>query len=133
MFKDIEVLNPDSEEQNSLLYKINENPSALYDLLVAELTVVNHSIDTLKAKEGSIISMSAVKLLADTIFLCLNVLSLIEERPEELRIKSSEIESIKINAEAIIQGMEQVAVLMKRNITNIEPTALFIYLSLQEL
>ena len=53
----------------------------------------------------------------------------VKKRRKEIKLTSSEADSIKINAEAIINGIEKVAELQKNNMLEVPSGVLFIYLT----
>ena len=65
-----------------------------------------------------------------TVYLAKKVEVIFSERKEELKITSSEMESIKMNAEAVVNGVEKIAVLNKKNMLEVDPTVLLVYLTI---
>lgn len=129
MFKELIYKDYDSEEVTELIKIINEESSEFNQFLLFNLDVINTSIEQLSTDKAKIIELSAIKQLVGTLYLAKKVESIFIERNEEIKVTSSEVESIKINAEAIINGVEKVAELHKTNMLKIDSAILFIYLS----
>lgn len=129
MFKDLIYKNVDSEEITELVTIINEEPSEFNTFLLFHLEVINSSIESLSEDKAKIIELSAIKELVGTLYLAKKIESIFNERRKEIKITSSEAESIKINAEAIINGVEKVAELQKKNMLEVPSSILFVYLT----
>ena len=118
-----------SEEITDLIKVINEEPSEFNQYLLFNLEVINESIEQLSTDKAKLIELSAVRQLAGTLYLGKKIESIFSERSEEIKLTSSESESIKINAEAIVNGVEKVAELHKKNMLDVPSAVLFIYLT----
>ena len=129
MFKELVYKNFDSEEITELIKIINEESSEFNTFLLFNLDVINTSIEQLSTDNNKIIELSAVKELVGTLYLAKKIESIFTERSKEIKLTSSESESIKINAEAIINGVEKVADLQKKNMLEVPSSILFIYLT----
>ena len=129
MFKELIYKDFDSEEITHLIKIINEEPSEFNTFLLFNLDVINTSIEQLSTDKTKIIELSAIKELVRTLYLAKKIESIFIERSKEIKITTSESESIKINAEAIINGLEKVAELQKKNMLEVPPSILLIYLT----
>ena len=129
MFKELVYTGFNSEEITDLIEVINEEASEFNQFLLFNLEVINESIDQLSTDKTKIIELSAVKQLVGTLYLAKKIESIFIERNEEIKVPFSESESIKINAEAIINGVEKVAELQKKNMLEVPSGILLIYLT----
>lgn len=101
----------------------------LINFLLFNLEVINESIEQLSTDKAKLIELSAVRQLVKTLYLAKKIESIFSERSEEIKITSSETESIKINAEAIVNGVEKVAELHKKNMLEVPSAVLIVYLT----
>lgn len=129
MFKELIYKDFDSEEITELIKVINEESSEFNTFLLFHLDVINTSIEQLSTDKTKIIELSAIKELVSTLYLAKKVEAIFIERRKEIKLTSSEADSIKINAEAIINGIEKVAELQKNNMLEVPSGVLFIYLT----
>ena len=129
MFKELVYTGFNSEEITDLIKVINEEPSEFNQFLLFNLEVINESIEQLSTDKAKLIELSAVRQLAGTLYIEKKIESIFSERSEEIKLTSSESESIKINAEAIVNGVEKVAELHKKNMLDVPSAVLFIYLT----
>ena len=129
MFKELVYTGFNSEEITDLIKVINEEPSELNQFLLFNLEVINESIEQLSTDKAKLIELSAVRQLVKTLYLAKKIESIFSERSEEIKITSSETESIKINAEAIVNGVEKVAELHKKNMLEVPSAVLIVYLT----
>lgn len=129
MFKELIYTGFNSEEITDLIKVINEEPSEFNQFLLFNLEVINESIEQLSTDKAKLIELSAVRQLVGTLYLAKKIESIFSERSEEIKITSSESESIKINAEAIVNGVEKVAELHKKNMLEVPSAVLMVYLT----
>lgn len=129
MFKDLIYKDVDSEEITELIGVINEESSEFNKFLLFHLDVINTSIEELSSEKTKIIELSAVRELVATLYLAKKILAIFSDRSEDVKITSSEVESIKINAEAIVNGVEKIAELQKKNLMEVPSSILLIYLT----
>lgn len=129
MFKELIYKDFDSEEITELIQVINEESSEFNTFLLFHLDVINTSIEQLSTDKTKIIELSAIKELVSTLYLAKKIEAIFIERRKEIKLTSSEADSIKINAEAIINGIEKVAELQKNNMLEVPSEVLFIYLT----
>lgn len=129
MFKELVYTGFNSEEITDLIKVINEEPSEFNQFLLFNLEVINESIEQLSTDKAKLIELSAVRQLVKTLYLAKKIESIFSERSEEIKITSSETESIKINAEAIVNGVEKVAELHKKNMLEVPSAVLIVYLT----
>lgn len=129
IFKDLIYKNHDSEEINELVKIINEEASEFNQFLLFHLDVINTSIEQLSTDKTKIIELSAIKDLVGTLYLAKKIEVIFSERSKDIKITSSEVDSIKINAEAIINGLDKVAELQKKNMLEVPPSILLVYLT----
>ena len=120
----------DSEEIDLLTDMLNKEATDLNSFFLFNLEVIELSITKLNSNEKYLVQTSAVKELLEIVFLAKKIVALIDNRKDSIRITTSELESIKINANSIINGVEKVAELNKKNMVNKEPSELFIYLTI---
>ena len=120
----------DSEEIDLLTEMLNKEATDLNSFFLFNLEVIELSITKLNSNEKYLVQTSAVKELLEIVYLAKKIVALIDNRKDSIRITTSELESIKINANSIINGVEKVAELNKKNMVNKEPSELFIYLTI---
>ena len=130
IFKELYYKNVNSEEITDLIKVINEEASDFNNFLLFHLEVINVSIEQLSNENAKLIELSAIRELVRTVYLAKKVEVIFSERKEELKITSSEMESIKMNAEAVVNGVEKIAVLNKKNMLEVDPTVLLVYLTI---
>lgn len=130
IFKELYYKNVNSEEITDLIKVINEEASDFNNFLLFHLEVINVSIEQLSNENAKLIELSAIRELVRTVYLAKKVEVIFSERKEELKITSSEMESIKMNAEAVVNGVEKIAVLNKENMLEVDPTVLLVYLTI---
>ena len=129
MFKELVYTGYNSEEITDLIKIIHEDPSEFNQFLLFNLEVINESIEQLSTDKAKLIELSAVKQIVGTLYLAKKIESIFSERSEEIKLTSSESESIKINAEAIVNGVEKVAELQKENMLEVPSAVLLVYLT----
>ena len=129
MFKELYFKDVDSEDFTDLIEIINKEPSEFNHFLLFNLEVINVSIEQLSTEKTKLIELSAIRQLVATFYFVKRIEAIFSERTEEVKITTSEAESIKINVEAIINGVEKVAELNKENMLKVDPSILLIYLT----
>ena len=129
MFKELYFKDVDSEDFTDLIEIINKEPSEFNHFLLFNLEVINVSIEQLSTEKTTLIELSAIRQLVATFYFVKRIEAIFSERTEEVKITTSEAESIKINVEAIINGVEKVAELNKENMLKVDPSILLIYLT----
>lgn len=120
--------NIDSEEAKALIKIINEEGAELNQFLLFNLEVINHSLETLEGSSISVIEIGAVKKLVECYLLSDKVLNLIKNKRKKIKLDSSIVKNLKINAESIVNGVEKVAELNKKNMVKTDALTLFLYL-----
>lgn len=129
MFKELSYKEMDSEEITDLINIINEEPSDLNSYLLYHLNVINTTLEQLSTDNTKLIELSAVKEMVATLYFAKKVEYIISKRTDEVKLISSEIESVKINLNSIVNGLENVAKIHKENMKEVPPSILFVYLS----
>ena len=120
--------NIDSEEAKALIKIINEEGAELNQFLLFNLEVINHSLETLEGSSISVIEIGAVKKLVECYLLSDKILNLIKNKRKKIKLDSSIVKNLKINAESIVNGVEKVAELNKKNMVKTDALTLFLYL-----
>ena len=120
--------NIDSEEAKALIKIINEEGAELNQFLLFNLEVINHSLETLEGNSISVIEIGAVKKLVQCYLLSDKILNLIKNKRKKIKLDSSIVKNLKINAESIVNGVEKVAELNKKNMVKTDALTLFLYL-----
>ena len=121
MFKELYFKDVDSEDFTDLIEIINKEPSKFNYFLLFNIEAINESIEQLSTDKTKLIELSAIRQLVATFYLVKRIEAIFSERNEEVKITTSEAESIKINVEAIINGVEKVAELNKKNMVEVDP------------
>lgn len=124
------IYNINSEEAKTLLKLINEEGAELNQFLLFNLEVINYSLEKLEESSSSVIEVSAVKKLVHCYLLADKVVNLIGNKRKKIKLDSSVINNLKINAESVVNGVEKIAELNKKNMVNNDALTLFIYLGI---
>ena len=130
MFNNFTYEKLDSEEAEDLIEIVNTEASDLSTYLLFHLEVINSTIEELKKDNAKLVQISAINVMLQAVFMAKKLLALIDGRRSSIKITSSEVESIKINAKAIINGIEKVAVLNKEHMLKVDPEELLVYMIL---
>ena len=128
MLKNFEY-DPTSEDADFLLEVINKESSNLNEYFLFHLDVINQSLIRLKEKPNSAVQISSAKEMFEVYLLSDKVLTLISKKRKSIKLKSSEVESIKINAKSIVNGIEKVVELNKEHLIKFDALTFFIYLA----
>lgn len=129
IFKDLIYSDVDSEEIADLISIINEEPSDFNQFLLFHLEVIDKSIEDLSSETTKIIELSAVREIVRTLYLAKKIEAIFSERRKDIKITTSEAESIKINAKAIVNGVQKIADLQKKNMLDVPSSVLLVYLT----
>ena len=116
------IYNVNSEDAKALINLINEDGADLNSFFLFTLEVINHSIETLEGTSNSVVDFEAY-LIADKVF------NLIKQKRKKIKLEASIIESLKVNAKSVVNGVEKVAELNKKNMLEHDPLTLLIYLA----
>ena len=81
-----------------------------------------------KGSSISVIEIGAVKKLVECYLLSDKILNLIKNKRKKIKLDSSIVKNLKINAESIVNGVEKVAELNKKNMVKTDALTLFLYL-----
>ena len=130
MFENFTYEKLDSEEAEDLIEVVNAEASDLSTYLLFHLEVINSTIEELKKDNAKLVQISAINVMLQAVFMAKKLLALIDGRRTSIKITTSEVESIKINAKAIINGIEEVAVLNKEHMLKVDPEELLVYMIL---
>ena len=118
-----------SEDAEFLLEVINKDSSSLNEYLLFHLDVIDQTLNRLNEKPNSAVQISAIKEMFEVYILSDKVLTLISKKRKSIKLKSSEVESVKINAKSIVNGVEKVAELNKEHLIKKDALILFLYLA----
>lgn len=129
MFENFTYEKLDSEEAEELTEIINTEASDLSEFLLFHLKVVDSTIEELNSESSSLVQTSAIKYMLEAVFMAKKIITIIEQKKATIKITSSELESILINAKSLINGIEKVAELNKKHMLETDPSELLIYLS----
>ena len=124
------VYNVNSEESKSLLKIINEEGAELNQFFLFNLEVINYSLEKLEESSSSVIEVSAVKKLVHCYLLADKIVNIIEKKRKKIKLEASVIKNLKINAKSVVNGVEKIAELNKKNMVNNDALTLFIYLGI---
>lgn len=130
MFEKFTYEKLDSEEAEELTEIINTEASDLSEFLLFHLKVVDSTIEELNSESSSLVQTSAIKYMLEAVFMAKKIITIIEQKKATIKITSSELESILINAKSLINGIEKVAELNKKHMLETDPSELLIYLSI---
>jgi len=119
-----------SEDAEAVLKMINEDNKELNQYFLFHLEVINQSIETLTGTTNSVIEISAVKHLVECYLLADKVVNLIQKRRKKIKLKSSMVKTLKINAESVVNGIEKVAEYNKNNMVKTDALTLFLYMGI---
>ena len=125
MFKEIyNGLN--SEESNNIINILNNDSSDFNSFLKFHLEAINNSIESL-TKTDLLVDTNSIKIMFKTYLLARDVIKVIEN--ENTSIKTN-VESIKLNCKSIINGVEKVAELNKKNMMALDSQDIFFYIGM---
>ena len=125
MFKEIyNGLN--SEESNNIINILNNDSSDFNSFLKYHLEAINVSIESLN-KTDFLVNTNSIKIMFKTYLLARDVIKVIEN--ENTSIKTN-VESIKLNCKSIINGVEKVAELNKKNMMALDSQDIFFYIGM---
>lgn len=130
MFEKFTYEKLDSEEAEELTEIINTEASDLSEFLLFHLKVVDSTIEELNSESSSLVQTSAIKYMLEAVFMAKKIITIIEQKKATIKITSSELESILINAKSLINGIEKVAELNKKHMLETDPSELLVYLSI---
>lgn len=118
-----------SEDAEFLLEVINKDSSSLNEHLLYNLKVIDRTLTKLNEEPNSAVKVDSLKLMAEVYLLSDKVLTLISKRRKSIKLESSKLESIKINAESVVNGIEKVAELNKEHLIKKDALLLLFYLA----
>ena len=123
------IYNVNSEDAKALINLINEDGADLNSFFLFTLEVINHSIETLEGTSNSVVDIEAIKKFFEAYLIADKVFNLIKQKRKKIKLEASIIESLKVNAKSVVNGVEKVAELNKKNMLEHDPLTLLIYLA----
>ena len=120
----------DSDEAKDLLKIINNESSVISEFLLFHLKVIDYTLEELNSENVNLVQTSAIKDMLKAVFMAKKIITIIEQKKATIKITSSELESILINAKSLINGIEKVAELNKKHMLETDPSELLVYLSI---
>lgn len=130
MFEKFTYEELDSDEAKDLLKIINNESSVISEYLLFHLKVIDYTLEELNSENANLVQTSAIKDMLKAVFMAKKIITIIEQKKATIKITSSELESILINAKSLINGIEKVAELNKKHMLETDPSELLIYLSI---
>lgn len=118
-----------SEDAEFLLEVINKDSSSLNEHLLFNLKVIDRTLTRLNEEPDSAVKVDSLKKMSEVYLLSDKVLTLIARRRKSIKLESSKLESIKINAEAVVNGIDKVAEINKEHLIKKDALLLFFYLA----
>ena len=107
---------------------MNYLTACVNSFLIYSLTILNDVIEELE-KGNTIIAASNVDYILAFEFMAKNLVLVIEHKKEDLKINSSELESILINAKSILNAVESIRKLQTEKLKDLTPEELLIALT----
>lgn len=130
MFEKFTYEELDSDEAKDLLKIINNESSVISEYLLFHLKVIDYTLEELNSENANLVQTSAIKDMLKAVFMAKKIITIIEQKKATIKITSSELESILINAKSLINGIEKVAELNKKHMLETDPSELLVYLSI---
>ena len=122
-FKDVP-----SAVKEDMITTLNTEATKFNSFLIYSLTILNDVIEELE-KGNTIIAASNVDYILAFEFMAKNLVLVIEHKKEDLKINSSELESILINAKSILNAVESIRKLQTEKLKDLTPEELLIALT----
>ena len=122
-FKDVP-----SAVKEDMITTLNTEATKFNSFLIYSLTILNDVIEELE-KGNTIIAASNVDYILAFEFMAKNLVLVIEHKKEDLKINSSELDSILINAKSILNAVESIRKLQTEKLKDLTPEELLIALT----
>lgn len=122
-FKDVP-----SAVKEDMITTLNTEATKFNSFLIYSLTILNDVIEELE-KGNTIIAASNVDYVLAFEFMAKNLVLVIEHKKEDLKINSSELDSILINAKSILNAVETIRKLQTEKLKDLTPEELLIALT----
>lgn len=117
-----------SAVKEDMITTLNTEATKFNSFLIYSLTILNDVIEELE-KGNTIIAASNVDYILAFEFMAKNLVLVIEHKKEDLKINSSELESILINAKSILNAVETIRKLQTEKLKDLTPEELLIALT----
>ena len=117
-----------SAVKEDMITTLNTEATEFNSFLIYSLTILNDVIEELE-KGNTIIAASNVDYILAFEFMAKNLVLIVEHKKEDLKINSSELESILINAKSILNAVESIRKLQTEKLKDLTPEELLIALT----
>ena len=117
-----------SAVKEDMITTLNTEATKFNSFLIYSLTILNDVIEELE-KGNTIIAASNVDYVLAFEFMAKNLVLVIEHKKEDLKINSSELDSILINAKSILNAVESIRKLQTEKLKDLTPEELLIALT----
>ena len=117
-----------SAVKEDMITTLNTEATKFNSFLIYSLTILNDVIEELE-KGNTIIAASNVDYVLAFEFMAKNLVLVIEHKKEDLKINSSELDSILINAKSILNAVETIRKLQTEKLKDLTPEELLIALT----
>ena len=117
-----------SAVKEDMITTLNTEATKFNSFLIYSLTILTDVIEELE-KGNTIIAASNVDYILAFEFMAKNLVLVIEHKKEDLKINSSELESILINAKSILNAVETIRKLQTEKLKDLTPEELLIALT----
>ena len=117
-----------SAVKEDMITTLNTEATKFNSFLIYSLTILNDVIEELE-KGNTIIAASNVDYILAFEFMAKNLVLIVEHKKEDLKINSSELESILINAKSILNAVESIRKLQTEKLKDLTPEELLIALT----
>lgn len=117
-----------SAVKEDMITTLNTEATEFNSFLIYSLTILTDVIEELE-KGNTIIAASNVDYILAFEFMAKNLVLIVEHKKEDLKINSSELESILINAKSILNAVESIRKLQTEKLKDLTPEELLIALT----
>lgn len=128
MFESYSIEDVPEEVRNEIIFSINSDSSTLDSFLLKGLILLNETITELK-KENCLVASSVAEYILTFKFSVKVILTVIESNEDSIKITPSAVESIKINCNSILNAIENISELQKKQLEKLTPEELLVALT----
>lgn len=114
--------------KEDMIKTLNTEGTEFNSFLVQSLKMLTEVIEGLE-ETNSIVASSVIDIILALEYAAKNIIVLIEQEKEEIKILPSEKESILINAKSILNAVETIRTLQSKKIKELTPEELLIALT----
>ena len=128
IFENYTIEDVPSVVKSEMITTINTDGTEFNSFLLMALEMLTETIVALKT-DSKVASSSTMDIILAFEFTAKNITLLIEHEEESFKIVGSELESIKLNSESILNAVGRIKTLQANNIKKLDPEELLIVLT----